>query len=164
MNEIVVDVARQTEIARERQAVVDAARSWIGTPFHHAARIKGVGVDCSQLLIAVFCEELNLVPPIDPGYYPPDWFLHREHEKIKFHLLQHCRRMSGPMPGDVGVFRYGRAASHAGIVVAGPEHPRVVHSFRGFGVTESEVEPGHHLFSRLDGWWSLKRWLEDPTA
>lgn len=161
MTATVIDVARQAQIAREREAVVAAAREWIGTPFHHAARVKGSGVDCSQLLIAVYSDELALVPPIETGEYPPDWFLHRDLERIQIAMLEHTRRMSSPLPGDIALFKYGRTVSHSAIVVQGAPHVRVVHSFTGFGVTETEVEPGHHLYTRLVGWWTLKRWLTE---
>jgi cell wall-associated NlpC family hydrolase len=36
-----------------RAAVVREAESWIGTPFHHAARVKGAGIDCLMLLAEV---------------------------------------------------------------------------------------------------------------
>lgn len=29
-----------------RQQIVDEARTWLGTPFHHQARNKGIGADC----------------------------------------------------------------------------------------------------------------------
>lgn len=36
-----------------RDQIVNEARSWIGTPYEHLGRAKGVGVDCSQFIIAV---------------------------------------------------------------------------------------------------------------
>jgi cell wall-associated NlpC family hydrolase len=33
--------------------IVDTARQYIGTPFHHQARVKGVGIDCAGLLVCV---------------------------------------------------------------------------------------------------------------
>jgi NlpC/P60 family putative phage cell wall peptidase len=33
-----------------RGQIVDEARAWIGTPFHHQASLKGVGCDCIGLL------------------------------------------------------------------------------------------------------------------
>lgn len=33
-----------------RKQIVDEARTWLGTPFHHQARIKGVGVDCAGVI------------------------------------------------------------------------------------------------------------------
>jgi hypothetical protein len=29
------------------------ARTWIGTPFHHQGRLKGVGCDCLGLIVGV---------------------------------------------------------------------------------------------------------------
>lgn len=43
-----------------RAEVVAEARSWIGTPFQHQQRLKGVGVDCAGLVIGV-ARELGLV-------------------------------------------------------------------------------------------------------
>lgn len=45
-----------------RQNIVTAARAWLGTPYHHQARLKGVGVDCVGLVICV-ARELSLVAP-----------------------------------------------------------------------------------------------------
>ncbi len=36
-----------------RAEIVAAARAWLGTPFHHQARVRGVGVDCIGLIIGV---------------------------------------------------------------------------------------------------------------
>jgi NlpC/P60 family putative phage cell wall peptidase len=33
--------------------VVEEARRWIGTPFHHQGRVMGVGVDCAGLVACV---------------------------------------------------------------------------------------------------------------
>ena len=66
--------------AAERAAVVAAARAWIGTPYHHMADIKGVGVDCAMLLVRVYCD-LGLVEPFDPRPYTQDWMMHQEDRK-----------------------------------------------------------------------------------
>jgi cell wall-associated NlpC family hydrolase len=52
-----------------RAMVVEEARSWAGTPFRHQARVKGVGVDCAQLVIAV--GEAAGVMRIDPAAWRP---------------------------------------------------------------------------------------------
>lgn len=36
-----------------RERIVAEARSWIGTPFHHQGRSKGIAVDCAGLLLGV---------------------------------------------------------------------------------------------------------------
>lgn len=42
-----------------QQQIVDTARTWLGTPFHHQARVKGVGCDCLGLVVGVV-DELGL--------------------------------------------------------------------------------------------------------
>lgn len=39
--------------------IVKQARTWLGTPFHHQARLKGVGCDCLGLVVGVV-DELGL--------------------------------------------------------------------------------------------------------
>jgi cell wall-associated NlpC family hydrolase len=36
-----------------REQLLAEARTWIGTPFHHRGRVKGAGVDCGGLVVAV---------------------------------------------------------------------------------------------------------------
>ncbi len=44
---------QQRNFTITRKQIVDAARSMIGTPFHHQARAPGHGVDCIGLLVCV---------------------------------------------------------------------------------------------------------------
>jgi NlpC/P60 family putative phage cell wall peptidase len=41
------------------EVIVTQARTWLGTPFHHQARVKGKGCDCLGLIIGVV-QELGL--------------------------------------------------------------------------------------------------------
>src|SRR5260370_32886130 len=100
--------------AAQRTAVVAAARSWIGTPYHHAADVKGAGVDCALLLVRVYCD-LGMVEPFDPRPYTRDWMLHRDDERYLGFLLDRARMVSEPAPGDVILFRFGRCFSPAEI-------------------------------------------------
>lgn len=43
----------------DNKKIVNEARTWIGTPFKHQGRLKGIGVDCVGLVIGV-AKELNL--------------------------------------------------------------------------------------------------------
>lgn len=49
-----------------RLNIVAEARSWVGTPFRHQARVKGHAVDCANLIIGVgeACDELWLDPAL----------------------------------------------------------------------------------------------------
>jgi len=114
-----------------RAAVVTEAESWIGTPFHHAARIKGAGVDCLMLLAEVY-ERAGVTGPIEPPFYVPDWHMHRDAERYREGLLEHAHAIEGPpLHGDIALFKFGRTFSHGAIVV---EWPRVVHAYWGVGV------------------------------
>jgi NlpC/P60 family putative phage cell wall peptidase len=115
------------QIERERTAVIVEARSWIGTPYHHMARVKGAGVDCAMLLAEVYQRALPWIHPVEIGYYPPDWHLHREDERYLERLLQYSVEISEQeaKPGDAVLFRYGRAYSHGAIIVA---WPTVIHA------------------------------------
>lgn len=115
--------------------LIEAARSWLGTPYHHAARLKGVGVDCGQVIIAAHIES-GCVPFFDTGFYTSDWHFHRDEEKylgfIEEHLMPidirdlsiNQRIKMDPFwmapPGSVLAFRHGRTFSHGGIVTNWP--------------------------------------------
>lgn len=47
--------------------IIETARQWIGTPFKHQGRVRGVGVDCAGLAIGI-SKDLGL-PVIDESGY-----------------------------------------------------------------------------------------------
>ena len=113
-------------------------RSWIGTPYHAEADVRGAGVDCGMLIVRVFVDA-GLVPPFDPRPYPSDWHLHRDEEKYLGFVFDHCDEVDAPAAGDVAVFRYGRCWAHGGIVTVA-EPLTIVHAFSPAGcVVEEEV-------------------------
>jgi cell wall-associated NlpC family hydrolase len=135
----------------ERAAVVQEALSWQGTPYHHLGRVKGAGVDCGQLLAAVF-EAAGLTPNIDPGEYPRDWNLHRGDERYLGIVETYAHRIEGPpQPGDILLYKWGRCINHGAIVV---EWPLVIHSFVDQGVILDDAAANSGLASRLVGIWS----------
>ena len=115
--------ARAAAVPAERAAVCSVALSWMRTPFHHAARVKGAGVDCCQLLVAVYCDETALVPAPAISEYAHDWFLHTDEQRVLAHITRACVRVEVPEPGDIGVFRFGRAIAHAGILLEARPEP-----------------------------------------
>ena len=123
----------------QRAAVVAEARSWIGTPYHNCADIKGVGVDCGMLLVRVFVDTA-LVAPFDPRPYPTDRHLHRGEERYLGFLSELCAPVEAPLAGDIMVLRYGRCYSHGGVVTR-TDPLAIVHAFHPAGrVLEEEVE------------------------
>lgn len=113
----------------QRQAVVAEALTWLGTPYHHHGRIKGVGVDCAMLLAEVFAA-CGLVPRVEPGMYPHDWHLHRTEELFAGWVERvGARTVERPRLGDIGLFHFGHTWSHGAVVVADGEVPMLVHAY-----------------------------------
>ena len=52
--------------------VLTAARFWIGTPYRHQGRVRGVGCDCLGLVLGVWREVYGTLPEAIPAY-SPDW-------------------------------------------------------------------------------------------
>jgi cell wall-associated NlpC family hydrolase len=112
-----------------REQVIAEARTWLGTPYHHHARIKGAGVDCAQLLIEVY-HEVGLIPRPDVGNYPTQWHLHRGEELYLHWIERYGVRVAEPRPGDVAVWQFGLTFSHGGIIVSDVD---VIHALRDAG-------------------------------
>jgi NlpC/P60 family putative phage cell wall peptidase len=134
--------------AMQRAAVVAEARSWIGTPYHHAADVKGHGVDCALLLVRVYCD-LGLVEPFDPRPYTRDWFLHRNEERYLGFLLARSHEVREPALGDIILFRIGRCFAHAGIV-SRVEPLAIIHAFAPSShVVEDVIAANADLLGRI---------------
>ena len=134
--------------AHERARVVEEARVWLGTPYHHAADLRGIGVDCAMILVRVFCD-LGLVAPFDPRPYTRDWHLHRGEERYLENLLARAHEVLAPQPGDVMLFRIGRCYAHGGIVTS-PQPLSILHAFLPARcVVEEEVARNGELAERM---------------
>ncbi len=118
----------EIEIQMQRAAVLREAMNWIGTPYHHAADVKGSGVDCGMLLVRCFVDT-GIVPAFDPRPYARDWHLHQGEERYLGAVLERCvERAEGEMAeaGDIIVWRQGRCFSDGGIVTA---FPSFIHAY-----------------------------------
>lgn len=143
-----------------RAAIVAEARTWLRTPWHHEARVKGAGVDCAQLLIGVY-SAVGLVPAIEVEHYPPDWHLHRGEQRFLRWLEKFADKTDEARPGDIAMFRFARAAAHGGIVI---EWPLIVHAFINTGFVELCDASRGELAGRLAGFWRLKAFADNETA
>lgn len=120
-------------VAEQRAAVLAEAHRWIGTGFHQGARVLGAGVDCGQLLAAVYGSIGMAVPEgKQAGHFPRDWHLHVDSERYLELFYQYgFKEVATPEPGDVTMFRIGRPFSHSGIVVF---WPTIIHAHWHSGV------------------------------
>lgn len=105
-----------SEMSTTREAIVAEARTWVGTPFRHQARVKALGVDCVGLIVGV-CRALGLVAPgFDVRAYPrlPDG--HTLIAECDKHLRAIAR--DEMRAGDAIVARFDSGPQHFGIVAA----------------------------------------------
>lgn len=156
-----------SEPSQRQQRVVQEAMSWLGTPYHHCADIKGPqgGVDCAMLLVRVYTA-CGLVPlSFEPRPYSPDWHLHQAEPIFQAWLEQYGDRVVCPstepanahlQPGDVLCWRYGRGYSHGAVYVGG-DAGHIVHALRPAGavvlgsVFEAELRARQRLAYRIRG-------------
>lgn len=123
------------------EAVVAEALTWLGTPYRHQGRRKGVGCDCMGLVLGVWRGLYGVVPEM-PGPYAPDWAEAGGEERFLGGVRRHFREKSeGEMTaGDLLLFRWRPhlPAKHAGIL-AGPGS--FIHAYEGMAVTQSPLAP-----------------------
>lgn len=104
----------------KRAEIVKEARTWLGTRFHHQGRVKGVGVDCLNLVVAV-AEAKGLVHPGFKWDDYPEYHGYGRSPNAPL-LLSGCDRFmdrispSAILPGDVLIFRFVHEAQHFAIV------------------------------------------------
>ncbi|GAB4511253.1 MAG: peptidase [Roseibium sp.] len=91
--------------------IVAAARRWLGTPFHHQGRVRGVGVDCAGLVIGA-ARELGIMDIDVTGYgHRPD---DEEMERlVRAHLAE--IPLAEAAPGDVLLILIDRRPQHLAI-------------------------------------------------
>ena len=134
----------------QRCAVLEEAMSWLRTPYHHAARLKGIGVDCAMFLAEVY-EKAGVIDHVDPDRYPRDWHQHQSEELYLENVESFCHRVDKPKPGDVVMFKFGRCASHGAIVI---EWPQIIHSYIDQGVILDDAKKNKRLEGKIIGFWS----------
>jgi NlpC/P60 family putative phage cell wall peptidase len=123
-----------------REAIVKAARGWLGTPYHHQASVKGIGSDCLGLIRGIWRELYGPEPEAMPAY-TRDWGDATGSETLLEAACRHLVRLGdvgAAEPGDVLVFRMRDegVAKHAGILTGAS---RLVHAQEGIGVIEIEL-------------------------
>lgn len=121
--------------------IIEQARGWIGTPYQHQASLRGVGCDCLGLLIGLWRDRGESVPPIPA--YSLDWSEASGQETLWRALGAALREKPAQDfdRGDVVLFRMrdGAVAKHLGLVSEHGDQPKFIHSMSGHGVVESPL-------------------------
>lgn len=125
-----------------RQAIVDEARSWMGTPWMHQARLKGVGVDCIGVpgMSALLCgvpgaREWRDDPAMHSyGRLPREEFLFASCDRFMDRIA-----LSAAGFGDLLVMAFKRYPQHFAIIST-HDRTHVIHAYDAVGrVVENGV-------------------------
>ena len=119
--------------------IVEAARTWLGTPHINDARVRGIGVDCGMLLLGA-TEDAGLIrkDSVEVAPYSNEWHLHHSEEWFLKYIKTYCCQVDPEeiQPGDFLLYQYGRCVSHAGIYMG---DNTVCHAVVQQGVVLSDI-------------------------
>lgn len=104
-----------------RADIVEEARSWIGTPFHHQASLKGVGVDCVGLIRGIMVAKNNM--PEDFSKWPSAYdFLGYDRVPDGKKMMEACNlyltviSKEDMQPGDIVLVSFDKHPQHVGVL------------------------------------------------
>jgi NlpC/P60 family putative phage cell wall peptidase len=142
-----------------QEQIVNQARSWIGTPFHHQARLKGKGCDCLGLIVGVVAELELKDPKGTPlaDYDEPNYSASPDGDYLIAKLCGMMQEVpkAEKRAGDLGLFTIGGNPQHLAIV---SDHES------GFGMIHCYAQARRVVEHRLDAQWESQlvkvfRWL-----
>jgi NlpC/P60 family putative phage cell wall peptidase len=119
--------------------IVREARSWLGTPFHHQGRLKGIGVDCIGLVVGI-ARDLNLTDRHGKHYfdrqdYGREPYRGQLQEELEDHLL--AVKASQAQAGDVLLLKFAVEPQHVGILTA---QSTLIHAYSRYSRLNQCVE------------------------
>jgi hypothetical protein len=71
-----------------RAALIAEARTWIGTPWHHQAAVKGAGCDCIGFVRGAAEPFIGAIT--QPMNYAATWPLYRAEERLRDEMAAHA--------------------------------------------------------------------------
>jgi NlpC/P60 family putative phage cell wall peptidase len=131
--------------------IVTHARAWVGTPFHHQARLKGKGCDCLGLVVGVVDElglkdkngvQLAAYDEVTYSREPDGAYLTEKLTGLLFEVPVEEARA-----GDLGLFK----------VRENPQHLAILSDYEGtLGMIHSFAPARRVVEHRLDDDWKLR--------
>lgn len=129
---------------------VDAARSYLGTKFHHQGRVPGVGLDCIGVVVCALTEcNIPVVDKTGYGRIPSQGLFEQS-------VDEYCDRINieDLKEGDFMLFAWRAEAMHIAIV-SNIAPLTIIHAYSEVGrVVENEVDEKWR--SRLCGCYRLR--------
>ena len=129
--------------------IVQQARTWLGTPFHHQARLKHKGCDCLGLIVGVV-DELGLkdkTGKLLASYDEITYSKQPDGARLIAKLQSALKEVpkAKMKPGDLGLFKIGD----------NPQHLAILTDFEGgLGMIHCEARTRKVVEHRLDDEWN----------
>ena len=127
------------------------AKSWVGTPFHHQGRKKGLGVDCIGLIVGV-ANELGI--KCEGGklstYDSTDYSNHPAPGQLESVMDKYFNKITKQelLDGDILMFRIKKYPQHVGFFVKlNDGRDGIIHAHRN---PDKVVEHGLN-----NSWWNM---------
>jgi len=119
-----------------RVEFIEELRKWIGTPFHHQGRWRGLGVDCAGLIV---------MPLYDLGVVDILKADNRTYQRKAGHkiLLERLKLVADEIPreemelGDIMLFTIYKYPQHLAVKSYGNN---IIHVTEEYGVIEEEID------------------------
>jgi len=137
----------------QRAAIVTEAKTWLGTPYRGWSAVKGAGVDCGQILYAVY-HALAFIPTIE---LPKDYSLQVSQHRASTEYLLIVDRFFREIPeeevkpGDLVVYKIGLAYAHAALIVEWPRYVIQAEARHGVSGTHGTKNPALRERQYLNG-------------
>lgn len=106
-----------------RQQIIDEAREYVGTPYHHQGRLKKIGVDCAGIIVGINLK-FGLTTHDVKGYTPTP-----HNNLLALALLDagfKKKSRDNMEPGDCLLMRFDMEPQHLAIFTG----DSIVHSYR----------------------------------
>lgn len=140
-----------------REEFIELARTWVGTPYHHQACIKGVGVDCVGFIKGA-AYEAGLLTKEEFDSLPTDYSTQPSGGLLRAGCsvyLTIVDPISNLDVGDVLLMRLEKEEQHLALLSQLHPYPYIMHCHRS-GVLEHRIDTT--LRNKVTGVWTFKRW------
>jgi cell wall-associated NlpC family hydrolase len=124
-----------------RSEIVQAARAWLGTPFHHQACVKGRGADCAGLAKGIALE-LGIITPEQALAIPANYKAHPDPAVMRATLEAYMLPVWPAQLGDwLWLAATGKQPTHMAMVAS---DATMIHAHAESGaVVEHALRPAH---------------------
>jgi NlpC/P60 family putative phage cell wall peptidase len=147
---------------RNSPDIVREARTWVGTPYRHAARLKGVGVDCVGVILGVGVALGHITPAEDLGFLKYRGYSRIPNPRRMLQgMCEYLVRLDEPITsipadGSIGWFQWREdLPMHLGIVATFNGRRTMIHAFNQ---AERCVENSLDAvwLGRVHSWWAFR--------